>query len=156
MAWLAVSKSGTERVFPSMPVRSLTRGDWFSDYLCDSAVRLPKGSVKKLIGRDLTWDDEAVEIATTDKSAEFIPTINVEELYKYEYKRFFSSAVVYPYMDHLVLRPKVDDEFITWDENGKVSQVKEETGLQKIINCVRRFIQCISRKYRKEINEENK
>lgn len=156
MAWLAVSKSGTERVFSCMPIRSLTRGDCFSDYLCDSAVRLPKGSIKKLIGRDLTWDDEAVEIATTDKSAEFIPTINGEELYKNEYKRFFSYAVVYPYMNQLVLRPKVDDEVITWDENGKVTQVKEETGLRKIINCVRRFIQCISRKYRKEINEEKK
>lgn len=156
MAWLAVSKSGTERVFPSMPIRSLTRGDWFPDYLCDSAIRLPKGSIKKLIGRDLTWDDEAVEIATTDKSTEFRPLFNGEELYKNEYKRFFSDAVVYPYMDHLVLRPKVDDEVITLDEKGKVTNVKEETGLQKITNCVRRFIQCISRKYRKEINEEKK
>lgn len=137
-----------------MPVRSLTRGDWFSDYLCDSAVRLPKGSIKKLIGRDLTWDDKAVHIATTDEYAEFIQTINGEELYNNEYKRFFYSSVVYPYMDHLVRRPKVDDEFITWDENGKVTQVKEETGLRKIINCVRRYIQCISRKYRKEINKK--
>ncbi len=139
-----------------MPVRSLTRGDWFPDYLCDSAIRLPKGSIKKLIGRDLTWDDETVEIATTDKSAEFRPLFNGEELYKNEYKHFFSDAVVYPYMDHLVLRPKVDDEVITLDEKGKVTNVKEETWLQKITNCVRRFIQCISRKYRKEINEEKK
>lgn len=28
----------------------------------DNAVELPKGSIKKLIGRDLTWEDEPVEL----------------------------------------------------------------------------------------------
>ena len=28
----------------------------------DSAIFLPKGSIKKLIGKDLTWEDEPVEL----------------------------------------------------------------------------------------------
>lgn len=59
-------------------------------------------------------------------------------------------------MDKFVLRSKVDDEFITWDENGEVTKVKEETWLQKIINYVRGLFLRILRKYRKEINEEKK
>lgn len=59
-------------------------------------------------------------------------------------------------MDNFVLRSKVDDEFITWDENGEVTKVKEETWLQKIINYVRGLFLRILRKYRKEINEEKK
>lgn len=26
------------------------------------AIRLPKGSIRKLIGRELTWEDEPVEL----------------------------------------------------------------------------------------------
>lgn len=28
----------------------------------DISIELPKGSIKKLIGRDLTWEDDAVEL----------------------------------------------------------------------------------------------
>lgn len=28
------------------------------DGYCDISVELPKGSIRKLIGKDLTWDDE--------------------------------------------------------------------------------------------------
>lgn len=28
----------------------------------DYTIELPKGTIKKLIGRDLTWEDEPVEI----------------------------------------------------------------------------------------------
>lgn len=152
MAWLAVSKTGTERIFSQMPVRSLPRGDWSSSCLFDSAIRFPKGSIKNLIGKDLTWQDDAVEIAKNEKPTEFRPLFNGEELWPKDYRGFFSGIDLY--MDNLVLRPKVDDEFITWDENGKVTKVKEETWLQKIINCVRGLFLRISRKCRKEINEE--
>ena len=30
------------------------------------SVQLPKGSIKKLIGRELTWEDEAVELKGED------------------------------------------------------------------------------------------
>lgn len=66
MAWLAVDKSGEEYIYDYEPVRA-NNFYWTAD--CDKhgesigeSVELPKGSIKKLIGRDLTWDDEPVEI----------------------------------------------------------------------------------------------
>lgn len=35
---------------------------WYPYYESDGYVMMPKGSIKKLIGRDLTWEDEPVEI----------------------------------------------------------------------------------------------
>ena len=34
---------------------------WIDDKYC-SYLNLPKGSIKKLIGRELTWDNEPVEL----------------------------------------------------------------------------------------------
>lgn len=90
MAWLAVDKDGTEKIFNSVPLRrswlqSVAFGlvsagirnaysknqfnkwaaHWSSDPddpLPEGAIILPKGSIKKLIGRDLTWKDDAVEL----------------------------------------------------------------------------------------------
>ena len=57
--WLAVDKDGTENISVERLVRDDdvwdTRLGGFSDYII-----LPKGSIEKLIGRKLTWDDEAV------------------------------------------------------------------------------------------------
>jgi hypothetical protein len=61
MAWLAVDKDGAEVAFdstvPSKPERQ-PHGSWTTYY---DRVRLPKGLIKRLIGRELTWDDEPVE-----------------------------------------------------------------------------------------------
>ena len=58
MAWLAVDKSGQEIIGDISPLRV----GWI--WVFDSAhyVLLPDGTIKKLIGRDLTWEDEPVEI----------------------------------------------------------------------------------------------
>ena len=60
MAWLAVDKNGVEVIFEYIPNRCNNK-EWmqigYSNYF-----ELPKGSIKKLIGKDLTWDDEPVEI----------------------------------------------------------------------------------------------
>ena len=32
------------------------------DLFTDKSIELPRGSIKKLIGKDLTWNDEPVEI----------------------------------------------------------------------------------------------
>ena len=37
-------------------------GVWFSSSLSNKFVELPKGSIKALIGRELTWNDEPVEL----------------------------------------------------------------------------------------------
>lgn len=62
MAWIVVTKFGVEWIFPFKPMR---------DYPCWSCTGfrgafygtvLRKGSIKKLIGRELTWMDNPVEL----------------------------------------------------------------------------------------------
>ena len=60
MAWLAVDKNGYENISNNKPFRTGAIGlnSWDND---EQLVELPKGSIKRLIGRELTWDDEPVE-----------------------------------------------------------------------------------------------
>lgn len=64
MAWVAVNKDGIELVFINKPIRC--RGFWWDLELLedgyDTEICLPKGSIKKLISRDLSWEDEPVEL----------------------------------------------------------------------------------------------
>ena len=59
MAWLAVDKDGSENVYYSEPGRFR---DVFVTFGNGKFRNLPQGSIKKLIGKDLTWQDEPVEI----------------------------------------------------------------------------------------------
>ena len=62
MAWAAVDKNGMEVLHAYEPYRgSIGWIENFGDYL-----ELPKGSIAKLIGRELTWDDEPVELVETN------------------------------------------------------------------------------------------
>ena len=56
MAWIAVNKIGKELISRTEPFRV---GDYWIGY---SIFHLPKGSIKKLIGRELTSEDESVEL----------------------------------------------------------------------------------------------
>ena len=56
IAWVAVDKIGEELISRTEPFRV---GDYWIGY---SIFHLPKGSIKKLIGRDLSWNDEPVEL----------------------------------------------------------------------------------------------
>lgn len=56
MAWVVVDKIGEELISRTEPFRI---GDY---WIGNSIFHLPKGSIKKLIGRDLTFDDEPVEL----------------------------------------------------------------------------------------------
>ena len=64
MAWLAVDKNGGEWIFDDKPVRvdesyfDLPRY-W---YVCSNKVLLPKGTIKRLIGIELSFYDEPVEL----------------------------------------------------------------------------------------------
>ena len=77
MAFVTVSKSGLECVFNKKPIRKKDFwhpsvigqtstlniwGDEEYEDLYDDWVDLPKGSIKKLIGRELSWSDEPVEL----------------------------------------------------------------------------------------------
>jgi hypothetical protein len=73
MAWLCVDSNGAEVVFNNeisgKPVRLHFRefdqyyGMWSNYY---DRVELPKGSIKRLIGRELTWDDEPIEFTKVE------------------------------------------------------------------------------------------
>lgn len=66
MAWLAVNDNGDEYIYEAMPERCFG-WQWVptfcecQDRIYDS-IKLPKGSIKKLIGRELSWSDEPVEL----------------------------------------------------------------------------------------------
>lgn len=63
MAYLAVNKDGTEAIFPTKPFKVFgTRNKWAILAGTDYGIILPKGSIRKLIGRELTWKDEPIEI----------------------------------------------------------------------------------------------
>lgn len=87
MAWLAVDKDGTEKIFQAEPFRRCNyishvfidflpvhytknlRHKWASGWSTDLndafpefCIVLPKGTIKKIIGYNLTWKDEPVEI----------------------------------------------------------------------------------------------
>ena len=76
MAWLAVNKSGDESIFLYKPYRvdpirslyKLWEPTWWSDKDVDNygnedtGIFLPKGTIKKLISRDISWEDEPVEL----------------------------------------------------------------------------------------------
>lgn len=95
-AWVAVDKDGTEKIFNSIPIRRNAlmsiafgivtqriirntysknkRHKWAAHWsteddnpLPEGAIVLPKGTIRKLIGRNLTWKDEPVEL-TKDKN----------------------------------------------------------------------------------------
>ena len=67
MAYVAVDKDGTEVIFDDIPVRGTNKlkcncDQWALNSVTSNYIVLPKGSIEKLIGRTLTWDDEPVKI----------------------------------------------------------------------------------------------
>ena len=57
MAYVAVDKDGDEYVYEQTPRRR--EFTWISD---GEWCGLPKGSIEKLIGKKLTWEDEPIEL----------------------------------------------------------------------------------------------
>ena len=63
MAWVAVDKNGSEWVYNDKPFRGQCEFFWNDLHVVEPhMIRLPRGTIKKLIGRELTWDDEPVEL----------------------------------------------------------------------------------------------
>ena len=56
-AFVAVDKDGDECIFSCAPHRLIDY--WDTDF---EKIYLSKGSIKKLIGRTLTWDNEPAEL----------------------------------------------------------------------------------------------
>ena len=69
MAWVAVDKSGIEGIYDNMPERNNDMWEDIDYRVCgeieyerETGIILPKGSIKKLIGKDLDWNNEPVEL----------------------------------------------------------------------------------------------
>lgn len=60
MAWVAVDEDGTEAGYEDKPVRA--SGSWETSEQYSRYIDIPKGSIEKLIGKKLTWEDEPVEL----------------------------------------------------------------------------------------------
>ena len=64
MAYVCVDPDGQELIFRNKPYRCDDRYWAFSYYGTRDrfAIGLPPGSIAKLIGRELSWKDEAIEL----------------------------------------------------------------------------------------------
>ena len=59
MAWLAVDKNGKEYIYEAKPFRG---DECFFPSDVSGCIELPKGSIKKLIGKTLTYRNSPIEI----------------------------------------------------------------------------------------------
>ena len=69
MAWLAVDKKGNERIFRNKPNQDwfewLDEEEFYAESQCfdiSTEIELPKGTIKKMIGRELTFEESPIEI----------------------------------------------------------------------------------------------
>ena len=60
MAWVAVDENGRECIYQFRPKRGINH--FIPLYSYSMSMALPKGSIKKLIDKDLTWKDNPVEL----------------------------------------------------------------------------------------------
>jgi hypothetical protein len=62
MAWLAVDKDGRENIYDFEPIRDLQVDRW--DIAADTFwwIELPKGTIEKIVGRKISWQDIPVKI----------------------------------------------------------------------------------------------
>jgi hypothetical protein len=78
MAYVAVNKDGSELVSSHQIRRAVInykeQGYWWRKVFTDpnDQIILPKGSIEKLIGKKLTWEDEPVELKELTKE-KYIP-----------------------------------------------------------------------------------
>lgn len=61
MAWVAADYSG-EFISDKKPFKDMFNIGYYGFISDSNVIKLPKGSIKKLIGRDLDWSNEPVEL----------------------------------------------------------------------------------------------
>jgi len=59
MCWLAVDKNGQEWIYLEKPVKKCD-GRWFPQ--AGSCTKVPKLTIKELLGENMTFADEPIEI----------------------------------------------------------------------------------------------
>lgn len=61
MAWVAVNEDGSELMLATPPDKLDLKN--YKQWVCfGNRIFLPQGSIEKLIGRSLTWNDNPVEL----------------------------------------------------------------------------------------------
>lgn len=60
MAYLAVDEIGDEHIYERFPERGTL--EWMPAPYDSFFIKLPKGTIEKLIGRKITWEDDPVEL----------------------------------------------------------------------------------------------
>ena len=77
MAWLAVDADGQELIAVELPDRNRPTGIGISHYWGRGKfdiVNLPPGSIQKLTGKTITWNDEPIGIGEHEaKEPEYVP-----------------------------------------------------------------------------------
>lgn len=72
MVYLSVTEKGKEILHPTRPTRKTRYGNniqcdnyWYDYYsgVCYDGIVLPKGTIKHLIGRELTFEDKPVSLS---------------------------------------------------------------------------------------------
>lgn len=122
MAWLAVNSDNVELIFESCPKRK--NGYWDTEYgnLCSGtySIVLPKRSIKKLIGKELTWENEPYEYI--DK---------VDPLQSFDFEKVKNGELVCTTTGKMVRILCADREFKDW---SIVALVKDNDG-KEIVRC---------------------
>ena len=59
MAWLAVAKDGTEYVTAEKPEYLISLDLWWTE---NNQIELPFGSIRKMLGKEITVNESPVEI----------------------------------------------------------------------------------------------
>lgn len=62
MAWVAVTKQGREFISMCKPIRVTDKDNCYGWKDTFTEISLHSGSIKKLIGRELSWNDSPVEL----------------------------------------------------------------------------------------------
>lgn len=63
-AYLAVDPNGNELIFSEPPCRidEHSTCDWFNNSDSTQCVSIPRGTIKKITGKTITWEDEPIKL----------------------------------------------------------------------------------------------
>ena len=63
-AYLAVEPNGNELIFSEMPCRidEHSTCGWFCSSNSTQCVNVPRGTIKKITGKSITWEDEPIKL----------------------------------------------------------------------------------------------
>ena len=63
-AYLVVEPNGDELIFSELPhrINAYSTCGWFSNNIDTQCVYIPHGTIKKITGKSITWEDEPIKL----------------------------------------------------------------------------------------------